>query len=345
MRVVMFIVALLLTAAIINAQPVITEVNSPQVGDIAIYVIDTLPDTSFKPITGPNVRWFINSIKTHDIDTIEYVDIATTGYDTSAVVASCDYAIKIGSQYLFVKKVRGSVNAEVGMAIGGIDPQTGEPTLAIATDPDTLALFPITYGDFFVDTGVYQTTRDTVILGSTQQILITITIIHIDSVNGYGMIYFPTGDSLSVLRIKNFRRLLIQATLGGIPIYNYAMNMLDANFITDGANYRYAVASVTFDLNKPDSVKAISTLKEFAGVPSGVEKASSMPVVSIIKSHKGIEVFTDGSEMTFELVSSEGKIIARSFGSYTVFSPPSEGLYILKATTKEGRKRAFKIDW
>jgi len=345
MRVATLIIGLFLSAIVINAQPVITEVNSPQVGDIAIYVIDTLPDTSFKSTTGPNVRWFINSIEPHDIDTIEYVDVTTTGYDTSAVVASCDYAIKIGPQYLFVKKVRGAVNAEVAVAIGGTDPQTGEPTLAIATDPDTLALFPITYGDFFIDTGVYQTTRDTVILGSPQQILITVTIIHLDTVDGYGMIYFPTGDSLSVLRIKSSRELLVQATVGGIPIYNYDASTLDVNFITDDANYRYAVASATFDLNKPDSVRAVSVLNKFAGVPISVEKTSSNPIISVIKSHKGIEVFTDDSEMMFELISVEGKIVAQASGNYVIFSLPTEGVYILKATTKEGKTRTFKIDW
>ena len=325
----------------IKAQPVITEANAPIVGDIAPYWIDTLPDQSFNLSTGANIQWTIQNFDNDLIDTIRYVDVVSTGFDTSAVVASCDYAIELAnSTYIFVKKVRGSVNAEVSLAISGRNPNNGQVFLATALDPDTLALFPITYPKVFIDTGVFRTYYDTVILGTPQKIPVDITMVHFDSVDAYGTITLPSGNTFNVVRIKRHLKVSIEASFAGFPIFADSFKSLELHFVTDDPSYHYAIASASLSTSTPDSLTSFSVLADF--VLSAPNMKRQRPAFVVFRNEKGIEIlanqiiYTEAFDMTGKfLIAQEGR---------KIFLPINHnGVIIVKIFDEQGNFQILRL--
>ncbi len=325
----------------VKAQPVITESNAPIVGDIAPYWIDTLPDQTFNLSTGANVQWNIQNFDKDLIDTIKYIDVASTGFDTSSIVASCDYAIELDpSTYIFVKKVRGSVNAEVSLAISGKNPRNGQTFLATALDPDTIALFPITYPDVFKDTGVFRTYYDTVILGTPQKIPVDITLVHFDSVDAYGTMTLPSGTSFEVIRIKRHLKVTIEASFAGIPLFADSFRSLTIHFVTDDAAYHYAIVSASLSIANPDSLTSLSVLADF--VTSAAQPQASKPSFIMFSNAQGIEIYALG-KVFVEAFDPSGKLIFTKNGTKVYIPINYNGLIIVKVYDEAGNFQVLKL--
>ena len=324
------------------AQPVITESSSPQPGDSAVYANDTIPDISFNMNNGPNQIWQIGSFDADVYNTVKYLDVSSTGFDTSSLVASTEYAIEIfPSTYIFVDKVRGSVNAEVSVALAGYD-RNGEPFLSPANDPDTLVIFPVTYQDVLKDTGVYIVYYDTVIAGIPQQIPVYITVIHVDSFDAYGTFYMPSGQTFNVLRVNRFLEVRIEAYLLGNLIFADTIKSLELHFIADDTTYRYAIASAIRDLQNPDSLHTLSILNEF--VTSADQPSSKKePKFIVLKTGETIMLYAD-EEVIVEVYDIIGKRILKQKGTTVSIPKYDNTLLLVKVSDKQGFSKTIKVE-
>lgn len=179
----LFTLFLFLTAILLTGQPVITSTEgNPQIGDMYEVATSSLASGMQGP-SGANVTWDFSTIAENAVNTIEFVDPATTGF--GATFPDADVAFGQGGSWDMLN-VTNDTTSRVGVVQQGF---------AIPySDMQNQYFWPMTYGstnsDFFAATWVNS--------GITFNRAGTIN----SEIDGYGDLTLPWGIVEDVLRVK-----------------------------------------------------------------------------------------------------------------------------------------------
>lgn len=227
------------------SQITLTEDDMPQIGDVIVRYIDTIP-TYGPGNAGAGQMWdFSNAVSE---DTATTTVLSTNATPFANTFSSSDYAMQGETDaYLYFEQTNSNVFT-TGAA--GDLLETGEIIEAPFTDPLILHVFPRTFGNFFNDTYEFQAEADGADF-DVYRIRLTHNGHVYDTTDGYGTLITPTG-TYDALRVKStdFTTSVIEAQVSEFfPVWTPVTTIEDTtvSYSWHAKQEKMAIAEYSYD--------------------------------------------------------------------------------------------------
>ncbi len=225
------------------SQITISSSNLASIGDQTINSNDTVSSITITA-AGPSQTWNYPSLLDHERDTIDFVDPATTPNGSN--FPSSNLALSFGSSgtYGYFSKTA-SVMDIVGGSLGNIN--------ATYSNNQTLAVFPVTYGNTNTDTYASQAKGTGAEFGepAADSIRVNITGTSYSTVDAWGTLTTPMG-TFNVLRSNDttYETTVIEGKAAPFP-WTVVNTQIDTtyshSFYTNDANSKWILLSYNLD--------------------------------------------------------------------------------------------------
>jgi len=243
-----------------NAQYVVTNFHTPEIGDVEYLAIDTLPSVT-PGSAGANQTWDLSNMVNSVEVTTNYVDPSTTAFgsdfpDANVAADFGGFMAYIETSATYVRLIGVALDADVfGSPVQGS---------AEVNPADTLLMFNSSFNDNYTDNSSYTITAsaDFEIQGfQVDSIRNSETKTEVVTFDGYGTVITPMGTFANVLREKvvtstttdqegYIQFLGWQSATGGpsteeTVVYNWYAD-----------NIKFPVASITTDVSGSSAIEA-----------------------------------------------------------------------------------------
>ncbi|GAB4280039.1 MAG: hypothetical protein Kow0068_04180 [Marinilabiliales bacterium] len=334
MKLSLFIIGFILSFCVVNGQISLTSNNIVRVNDLVTLAKDTIPDSTIAPgIDGASLVWDFSSLTAHTYDTMFFQNPADTPYDTSFTGDNVAAYISDFNGYGYFNKTSTGIEmiGLVGDLIGN-----GVITEIPINPSETIAKFPFTYQDSYLDTSGITIIMDTIKMEQTTYKEV--------SCSAWGSVITPTG-TFNALRLKNYRvehqTVYIWATVTWVPVYTSDDTIVSYEWWTDNVNYRYPLVSFEWDTINDSVVGDVEFLIDiFNNAPEIVQEDNN---VKVFPNPANSNLFITGKDVTqVDVFSVDGKNLlhcsftGRNKNNQIDLSVLPKGLYIAKIRSKNG---------
>jgi hypothetical protein len=232
-----------LALSVVAQAPILDSGDIGAIGSTYYMATDTLIDpTMDEGPSGAGVTWDYRSLGWQSIDTVKFVSPASTGHGADFPTADLAISDPSGAGAVFLDNT--TTNLEVLGAAG--DPFGVGVSMLLHFDPtQTLAEFPLTYGDAFLDTlGIYYADTTSLIAG-VDSARYTSTVYRDINVDAWGTLMLG-GGNYNCLRMRQIERSVdmieIHTLFGWVPVSN--TDVTDTSFVWWGETRGYLLCQV-----------------------------------------------------------------------------------------------------
>lgn len=185
----------IITASIAKAQPVITELNMPQLGDLVTKgICSYIPnETVLDAQTGANYNWDFSSLNEISTTTLSFVDPSNTSLVNEFSGSDLCGASSDDGRYTFYSVSNSMLVADGSRLINGLQ----DTVVGVYTDGEVVLELPGT----FDDNGYDEFSGDGYIASNSA----TISGYILYAIDGYGSLQLPNGSYQNVLRYNAVR--------------------------------------------------------------------------------------------------------------------------------------------
>lgn len=334
MKKILLITSLVILTMNLKSQIVVNSIDL-MVGDVVLQAVDTNFQT---PLLAPgtDLSWDFSGIHGQRIDTLAPIDPATTTHGAGFPDANLAFGTTSSAVYF-----SNTTSGYVALGLGGILPQLNVDIEIAYSDPDTMALFPMNYGDSRTADayGVLYDNIDIPTLGATD-VKVSESVFRTQTVDAWGTVTTPH-DSYDVLRVQEYEIKIDSAFIMvfGFEIYQEDYSQFDTTyrytFYTNDPTIKFPLLEVKYN-NIADTILEAKWITFIADQTSDLTLEDSKITIFPNPSSDRINISTQEEISSVKLFNAQGKALLKSQSKSIDISSLPAAMYFIEVQTTGG---------